>query len=664
MATQNEDEATLKAIKAQAVKVEAEMKTLLAARDALVAEKAALVFSNQTLAKTIADKNARIAELEAQVANPPVPPPTQPNGDSTAGVSAEVAGLKAQVQALDDLNADTVVNPPPVEPPPTTPPSDVYLRPLLPTPAGNARKEYSAGFGDWNPASGDFSSTQANVILEPDDATKVGVARVTVLDMSNSVPTLAPTKPWNAGFFPDDDAKHWIEYGGVTLEQIGQPLAIARGYGGWSNAAFIVTSKGYVGTAGTSTGTSPWQGLLLPPNKKPTGIAVTGRSEFCGVTVIDTDTGKGELAMIVNWGGGDLERESLGNPFPHDWPTSHPGLAGPGIVTGMKCIGYIDLGLAAPSGISIITNKTSDRVNNKTDGNAGLLQEYDLNLQADRDSFFLGNTNPSGAGNNANYIASWGTAVVISKTENKAVYVDLTPLFAGYKAQYLTTQANYDATKPKNPGNAWWDKYGKGDADWPATFTARPDLKPVVKATVNVTAPTAVLLSFKGENELVVASQDGTLNFFKGGKPGTTSAVSANGSVKVNPDITCLAYDKFPSQYGIRNGTGFLALSRSAKAIHRIDSWGSAAKETLVMRDPRWLDPIHCEMSDTHGIDTPLLTTCDHDGKKITNHRFGDLTLTNWGGTVFPVEGGAAFECTGILDLPGKPLAVCGTNVN
>ena len=58
---------------------------------------------------------------------------------------------------------------------------------------------------------------------------------------------------------------------------------------------------------------------------------------------------------------------------------------------------------------------------NGRDGNAGLLREYDLAKQADRDVFLKGS--------NAQYGSTAGFAVVIGKYENKAAFLDLQPLF-------------------------------------------------------------------------------------------------------------------------------------------------------------------------------------------------------------------------------------------
>ena len=85
---------------------------------------------------------------------------------------------------------------------------------------------------------------------------------------------------------------------------------------------------------------------------------------------------------------------------------------------------------------------------NGRDGNAGLLREYDLAKQADRDVFLKGS--------NAGYCSTAGFAVVVSKYENKAAFVDLQPLFQRVREMYFTTEANYQKTRDSGPEPKQW----------------------------------------------------------------------------------------------------------------------------------------------------------------------------------------------------------------
>ena len=54
------------------------------------------------------------------------------------------------------------------------------------------------------------------------------------------------------------------------------------------------------------------------------------------------------------------------------------------------------------------------------------------------------------------------------------------------------------------------------------------------------------------------------------------------------------------------------------------------------LRDARMLDPVFVEVSDTHGIETSLLTAADFAGRKIVNYRYSRV--------IFATQGGAKFE--------------------
>lgn len=591
---------------------------------------------------------------------------TQKVADLTAQLTA-AGSITAQLQAaLDRTAAASKVNAdllgggaPPVDQP------GIYLRPVVATPAGSYRQWTNEGLGVWSQEPGDFSSSQAQVVYEPDgmlavDKTvepwwvqNIGVLLAEVENMSNGSFSGAPLLYQD----PDPAAAGWVEYNTEQHEQLGRPIGVARGYGRWSNTGFVLFSKGYVGTAGTVTAKSPWSGILLPANKVPSAICVTSGSELVLVTVVDTDTGKGELAVIAAWGGQDLQAAAGSAPFGHDWAQAHPLLGHPAVVCGMKILGYVDLGIAAPSGVSAIGSPTSSRVANKTDGNAGSLGEYDLNQQADRDAF---NYRKGGVNQWMNSV--WGFAVVISKTEHKAVWVSFDEFFAGVYEQYFTTQALYDATKPSNPLGAWWARFGSGDVEWPYTFAGKPAWTPKVVATVDVPGPTSVLLSENDQvqdNSVAIGCADGVLQFFHQRPPVEI------GELRLGNDLTCLTYDKFPSQTGTRRG-GFIAVSRGDKAIYFIDKWGAGATVTKILKDPRLIDPVHAEVADTHALDGGVLSVCDHEGRQVLNYRYTKLTLTNYANQEFGMglDGKADFECTGILKIPGKPIAVCGTNVN
>ena len=72
------------------------------------------------------------------------------------------------------------------------------------------------------------------------------------------------------------------------------------------------------------------------------------------------------------------------------------------------------------------------------------------------------------------------------------------------------------------------------------------------------------------------------------------------------------------------------------------------------------------EVSDTHGIETSLLTAADFAGRKIVNYRYSRVTFATQGGAKFDMgpDGKDEFECGGVMELPGSPFSISATNVN
>jgi hypothetical protein len=127
----------------------------------------------------------------------------------------------------------------------------------------------------------------------------------------------------------------------------------------------------------------------------------------------------------------------------------------------------------------------------------------------------------------------------------------------------------------------------------------------------------------------------------------------------VGRNPTCLAYQKGSSDT-------IIAVSRGQREIAWIQDAPPGPRVIRRLRDARMLDPVSVEVADTHGIETPLLTVADFHGRKIINYRYGQLIFATQGGARFGMgpAGKDAFECGGILEFPGAPLAISATNVN
>ena len=500
-------------------------------------------------------------------------------------------------------------------------------------------RPYQIG-GPWTKKAGDFSSTQGQILYVP-DAGFFPVDRVTIIEWSNGCFTEAPLAPWHGGFRPEPASKKWKE--AVPNGEVGMPVAMARGMGYWANNGLAIFSSGLVAAGGTVTARGLEPTFRFPANKLPTAVAITNKSEFALVTVCDTETHKGQVAVFSMSVNGKKTR------FVHEWQDEHAwSLPSTGLFTDMKLLGYVDLpGIEFPTGVTAVGNDMNNRMNGR-DGNAGILREYDLAKQADRDVFFKGS--------NANYGSTAGFAVVVGKFENKAAFIDLQPLLQTVREMYFTTEENYQKTRDSGPD----------PKQWPYAFEANPGWKPPVVKVIEVPKPTAVIASLAGgvKARAFIASEDGKVGIYTVGglatkAPAAAEEIARVGEVQAGRNPTCLAYQKYSRDQ-------IIAVSRGDREIAWIKYGEKDGEVIRRLKDSRLIDPVFIEVSDTHGISTSLLTAADFKGRKILNYRYSQLVFATQGGAKFGMgpEGKDDFECGGVLEFPGAPFSVSATNVN
>jgi hypothetical protein len=498
-------------------------------------------------------------------------------------------------------------------------------------------RRYQFG-GPWVLDSGLYSSTQGQIVYSP-DAGQFGVDRVTVLEWSNGCFSERPEPPWWGGFRPEPESQKWRN---AANGSPGTPVAMARAMGAWANCGVIIFSSGLVDMAGTCTAsgsnTATWQ---FPPEKVLTAVTLTSKSEFALVTVCDVKTKKGQLAVLALQGGGVPY-------FVHDWQDRYPGLPNFAWLSGMKLLGYIDLpGMEFPTGVAAAGNDVN-RYLFGPDGNVGMLVMWNPSQQTTRDSFRTGQ--------NAGFGSTAGYAVVISKHENKAAFIDLQPLFQRVHELYFTTQQNFQKTR----------NLGPGPTQWPYTFEADPAYKPVVVKVMDVPRPTAVVASFSRGTKAraYIASEDGMIGGYRlGGLANDSNALPAEivrvSNTQVGRNPTCLTQQKLVTDT-------IMAVSRGDREIAWIKDDNNGARVIRRLRDARLTDPVAAEMADTMGIEASIITVADFRGRKILNYRFGRVVFELQGGAIFGMgpQGLDEFECGGTLDFPGSPFCVSATNVN
>jgi hypothetical protein len=510
---------------------------------------------------------------------------------------------------------------------------------MVPAKQGPGGRVWQVG-GPWGKNAGDYSSTQGQVLYVPDGAT-FPVDRVTIIEWAHGCFAEAPLPPWHGGFRPEPASEKWKK--AVPGGSVGMPVAMARGMGYWANNGLAAFSSGLVAAGGTVTARGLEPTLQFPPTKILTSISVTNKSEFALVTLHDTEKRKGQVAVLAT----RVDGKKTG--FVHEWQDEHAwSLPSVGIFTDLKLLGTVDLPeIEFPTGVCAVGNDLNNRMNGR-DGNAGLLREYNLSRQADRDVFFKGN--------NAGYGSTTGFAVVIGKHENKAAFLDLQPLFEKVREMYFTTEENYQKTRTS----------GTDPKQWPFSFETDPSWKPPVVKVVDVPRPTAVIASLAGgaKARALIASEDGKLGIYTVGglatkDPASAEAISRVGEVQVGRNPACLAYQKHAWDT-------FIAVSRGDREVTWVKCTGNEAQVVRRLRDARMVDPVFAESADTHGIETALITVADFKGRKVINYRFSELVFATQGGARFGMgpDGKAEFECGGVLEFPGSPFCVSATNVN
>ncbi|HEY9153968.1 MAG TPA: hypothetical protein VIM69_02485, partial [Opitutaceae bacterium] len=197
----------------------------------------------------------------------------------------------------------------------------------------------------------DYWSDSGQVAYVPDTpVSDPGLDRVQTFAYYNNVFALSPRLDLASGK-PHPDPQTRESYYQKMLGGYfpSEPVAMVRNYCMTQNEALVVYADGLLGVAGTQTSRAgserPYPGLVFPPNKVPTGIAVTTSNEFALVTVMDTATQHGQLAVIA------LEGKFLAF---HTWP--YMALPNQGSWSDMKILGYVDLGMAVPSGVAAASN--------------------------------------------------------------------------------------------------------------------------------------------------------------------------------------------------------------------------------------------------------------------------------------------------------------------
>ncbi|MEJ8845073.1 hypothetical protein [Variovorax rhizosphaerae] len=551
------------------------------------------------------------------------------------------------------------------------------LTPNYPYMAAAYQNVWQVGTRGSNP--GLYSSNQANVTFVADNPANVGI---TDFQTTNHI----------LGTFAQLPQLSWTLYGG-GLDSInvkaykaegivnGEPIAVARcgGRAGGCISGVAAFQNGVIASVGNNTALNR-ASVKLPANKVPTGIAMTNGSEFALVTVWDTDALKGQVAVVSLAGLCDncnpYNRNANGNykawyEWWGGWMGVYPGLPSMGNIAFMKILGYVDLvapdgsAMNAPTEIAVTTGL--DPFNSMVGGVGFMGYTYPLTNQGNRQAFLDG-------GLNYKY-AKGGMAVVISKSEKKAAFIDLKPLFSYANSVYFGGDIG--------TFNARMASLGQADNQWPYTFANQPQQKPT---TVSMLAladkPTAVRTTVWGPNQRAwIATHDGMLRVYSLGNyasgenvsTGTPASIAEIKSYAINVgrNPTSLAWSKgepdIPTTYADPN-MQVLVNSRGDRKISWVRFSGNGTSSIpRTFQDPRMADPIAIEEADNFANWAHVVTVADYDGRAVHNFRYGPVTFIDGsacnGGCQVVATNGTRVEYGGKMDLPGRPFQVSGANV-
>jgi hypothetical protein len=558
-----------------------------------------------------------------------------------------------------------------------------------------ASHEYGAGCDTSCSAGTDFGSTEGPALYAPDDDADPGIDRVLTYAYDGPLVSIRP-QPATGGSHPDPSLSNprWPMIGFHDQHA----FAVQRTHVGWGNQAIALFADGFVGALGTRTdGVPPGNqfGFAFPANLAPTAVAVTSMNEFVLVTLWDTTAHQGKLAVFAMQGN---------SPMAHTW--WYIGLPNAGGFWASKFLGYVDLPVATPTSLSVVTNGVRTSPHDTGEQPLASFNLVDKNgCHADVMAQF------THGGAYTNVVASHGYAIIASRWEDKVVFVDLAPLLAFYRHAYLEDLDYCNANVA--PVHDWTDlppTWFDGDDRWPYPFS-NPKASasiPVVAGTFDVpgprdvaagfvkysgnpVVPKAYALSDRGKlfviapnrvyrrwtddpppagldepaessadpallAQVVVCAHPTSMQMSRGG--GVSLDPLLFGGAATDPVVPAEADNDIP-----------LIVCRGDRKLQAVAATGPDGDRSAILwelTDQQMSDPVAVDQSERG----PVLTLADFDGKKLIGYQIGDLVGQGCGANDYPVHPGAPVAGQlpanrgGTQALPGRPFAITATNVN
>jgi hypothetical protein len=507
---------------------------------------------------------------------------------------------------------------------------------------------------------GDYWSESGQVGYVPDSVNDAGLDRIQVYAYYDRVFAISPRLDWASGKPHPDPQTRDPYYAQIFGQAPKHPIAMVRNYGQQTNEALVLYREGYLAVVGTQTSRAgkdrPYPGFTFPTNKIPTAIAVTTSNEFALVTIWDTSTRQGQLAVFA------LEAKYI--PF-HTW--GYMGMPNQGSWSAFKLLGYVDLPMATPTSVAAASNGWWSGPS-QTGGL--VLSQIDLGLDKHRKHIYDGIWKA--------VVARNGYAIVASQYDNKVAIVDLSALFAYMRESYLSSIPSFKATLAAR---------GTGAKDFPQTFSERPSITPTVVMQTDVPTPTTVLAGLrldrwsKDHFKAYVASRDGTIRIIDTSSIMQRYEWERRGALRVvgsfnvgrNPVSMCftrrseknlplipIASDGTQSTPDTLNNMLYIAVRGDRKVVAAVTYNGAGAVYKTI-KDKRMGDPVAVSTA----IRGPILSVADFRGKKMLSFRVGKINdLRNKVLYGCGPDGNDPFEFTGQVPFNGYPFLINTTNVN
>jgi hypothetical protein len=533
-----------------------------------------------------------------------------------------------------------------------------------------------------------------------------GIDRIQTFAYHSNVFALSPRLDQTSGVPHPDPTVRASEYQGMAQF----PIASIRNYAQVQNEALTIYRSGLLGVNGLQSsrgnGDRPYPGFVFPSHLIPTDIAVTSGNELAVVTLWDTRTLTGKLAVVA------LEAKYL--PL---YTTPYLGMPNQGSFSDMVLLGYVDLPMVAPTSVAAASNH---RWSGPSDTNGLTLGQLDFTSMSVRQSLYNGAW--------SSVIATKGYAIVASKLENKVCIVDLSPVFESFREAWLmnyntTLEArrsrdwpamDFSTSPDSNAGNtptdsiasdasrlgwsdifdsitAWWSASAKEETHTEDDYIAYHQRRkrsgvpaPQVVTTFDLENPAAVLAgksldsSSRDKFKAHVALTNGKVVIIDTSslmaRSSTDASAEANiiGTFDVCEVPTAIVPARF-AQQGLpllpKRGNSsqaeqsdplnnhFYVICRGSREVAAVITYGDQGAVYQRLKDIRLEDPVNAVIADRGNV----LTVADYNGRKVLSFLIGSITDRHDRQYDAPTSN---YQYVGEMPLDGCPFAISVAPVN